>query len=52
MICGRCDEPIRDGEKYTTYDVIPPTGPGMVVHWHAAWCKPVPIQTTQDSVHL
>lgn len=34
MICGKCDQTIRDGEQYTTYDIPAASGPGVTVHWH------------------
>ncbi|WP_167459134.1 MULTISPECIES: hypothetical protein [Streptomyces] len=47
MICGRCDKPIRDGEKYTTHDIQSASGGGITVYRHVALCKPVPTQTVQ-----
>lgn len=47
MICGRCDQPIRDGEKYTKHDIPGASNGGDIVYWHVLLCKPVPIQTTQ-----
>lgn len=49
-ICGRCDKPIRDGQKYTTHDIDAPSGGGDIVYRHVAECTPVPIQTTQASI--
>ncbi|MFI1287471.1 hypothetical protein ACH4VM_02985 [Streptomyces sp. NPDC020792] len=47
MICGRCDQPIRDGEPYTAYDIEAASGPGATVYLYVAKCKRVPVQTTQ-----
>lgn len=48
--CGRCDEPIRPGEQYTTHDILSPSAGGATVYRHVELCKKVPIQTTQASV--
>ncbi|MFF4350667.1 hypothetical protein [Streptomyces sp. NPDC001530] len=48
--CGRCDKPIRDGEKYTAHDIASASVGGTTVYRHVALCKPVPTQTTQVSL--
>lgn len=47
--CGRCDQPILDGEEYSTHDIPAATGAGDTVYWHVEPCRPVPIQTAQVS---
>lgn len=37
--CGRCDQPIRDDEQYTTHDIPSPTSAGITVHRHARQCQ-------------
>lgn len=49
-ICGRCDQSIAEGEPYTAYDILRPTGPGITVYQHDKPCPRVEIQTTQDSI--
>jgi len=49
--CGSCDQPIRDGEKYTTHSIDGSSYGGDTVYRHVAECTPVPIQTTQDSLY-
>lgn len=49
-ICGRCDQPIRDGEEYTEYDIPSPSLGGTVVYRHTGRCQQVPTQTTQTPV--
>jgi len=48
--CGRCDQPIRDSEKYTEHPIAGATYAGDTVYRHVAPCKPVPTQTTQASI--
>lgn len=50
-ICGRCDEAIRDGERYTKHPIAGSSYGGDTVYRHVDECKPVPIQTTQDSLY-
>jgi hypothetical protein len=50
MICGRCDQPIRPGEEYSTHDMPSSSAAGITIYRHVDRCKRVPIQTTQDSV--
>ena len=49
-ICGRCDQSIRDGEKYTTHPVPGATYGGGTVYLHVDPCKQVPTQTSQVSI--
>jgi hypothetical protein len=49
-ICGRCDRSIRDGEKYTTHPIAGSSYGGNTVYRHVDDCRPVPIQTSQDSI--
>ncbi|MEU9894219.1 hypothetical protein ACIBCS_27700 [Streptomyces phaeochromogenes] len=49
--CGRCDQPIREGERYTKHPIAGSSYGGDTVYRHVAECTPVPIQTTQDSVY-
>ncbi|MFD9193010.1 hypothetical protein ACFWCA_32955 [Streptomyces phaeochromogenes] len=49
-ICGCCDRPIRDGEKYTTHPIAGSSYGGDTVYRHVDPCTPVPIQTTQASI--
>lgn len=48
MICGRCDEPIRPGQQYSTHEGA--SSAGATDHQHLVLCKKTPIQTTQDPV--
>jgi len=48
--CGRCDQPIRDGEKYTAHDMPSSSGAGITIYRHVDLCKKVPTQTTQVSL--
>lgn len=50
-ICGCCDQSIREGEKYTTHPIAGSSYGGDTVYRHVRPCRPVPIQTTQDSVY-
>ena len=50
-ICGRCDQSIRDGEKYTTHPIAGSSYGGDVVYRHVNDCQQVPTQTTQNSVY-
>lgn len=50
-ICGCCDKAIRDGERYTTHSIAGSSYGGDIVYRHVDECKPVPIQTTQDSLY-
>jgi hypothetical protein len=45
--CGRCDQPIRDGEEYTTHDIHTCSAGGRTDYRHVADCTPVPTQTSQ-----
>lgn len=45
-ICGRCDEAIQPGQKYTSYSVPAASGAGATVYRHDQPCKPVPTQTS------
>lgn len=47
--CGSCDQPIREGQTFTTHDIASPTGAGWTVYRHVYRCTPVPIQTRQTS---
>ncbi|WP_302061491.1 hypothetical protein [Streptomyces sp. A3M-1-3] len=42
MICGKCDQPIKQGEAYRSYDVDRASGPGSTVHQHTACPKREP----------
>lgn len=44
MRCARCDEPIRQGERYRTIDHHAASGPGVTLHVHEKPCKPAPQQ--------
>ncbi len=50
MICGRCDQPIKPGQKHTTHLIHSNSGAGTTVHRHEDPCPPVPHQTPQVSV--
>jgi hypothetical protein len=41
MMCARCDEPIRKGQRYETHDVDRASGPPVTVTRHAYLCKRV-----------
>nr|WP_168508633.1 hypothetical protein [Streptomyces sp. S1D4-11]QIY95862.1 hypothetical protein HEP87_19775 [Streptomyces sp. S1D4-11] len=47
-ICGRCDQPVRDGEEYTEHRIDSPSLGGTTVYLHL-WCKRVEIQTAPAS---
>ncbi|WP_329528467.1 hypothetical protein [Streptomyces sp. NBC_01462] len=51
MICGRCDEPIRPGQQYSTHVIEGASPAGATTHRHLVLCKKTPIQTTQDPMH-
>jgi hypothetical protein len=42
MICERCDEPIRAGERYSEYPVDSPNGAVPNVVLHDSPCRPAP----------
>jgi hypothetical protein len=42
MICARCDQPIRKGEKYTTEPVGGGSGAGADIHLHDPLCPRPP----------
>lgn len=48
-ICGRCDQTIQDGEKYTEHINPGASGAGGTEYRHVQLCKRVLIQTTQAS---
>lgn len=50
-ICVHCDKSIKDGEGYTPIDKMSPSAGGTTLYRHVDPCKPVPIQTTQVSLH-
>lgn len=35
MICGKCDQPIRPGQAYTSHDIHSASGAGTTIHRHA-----------------
>lgn len=45
MMCHRCGEPIRTGEKFTTYTKDSASGAGGAVTLHLELCKRPPTQT-------
>ncbi|MFJ8364014.1 hypothetical protein [Streptomyces sp. NPDC093984] len=45
MRCARCDELIREGEQYTTYDNPGASFAGSTVYRHATPCPRVQTQT-------
>ncbi|MDV9168745.1 hypothetical protein R6V09_01125 [Streptomyces sp. W16] len=50
-ICINCDQSIRTGEGYTEIDKMSPSAAGTTLYRHDRECKPVPVQTTQVSLH-
>lgn len=50
MICGRCDQPILKGKRYTEHSNPGASGAGGTVYRHVELCKRAPIQTTQASI--
>jgi hypothetical protein len=49
-LCGRCDEPIQDGEEYTEHPMPGESVAGATIYRHVELCKPVRTQTTQYPV--
>ena len=45
MICARCDQPIRPGQKTETVPKDSASGAGGTVTLHAKLCKKAPTQT-------
>lgn len=45
MMCDRCGEPIRQGEKFTTYTKTSASGGGTTVTLHGRLCVKPPTQT-------
>lgn len=48
-ICGRCDQPIRQGQKYTEHHIDSASGPGATVYRHVKLCQRPPTQTAPVS---
>lgn len=48
-ICGRCDKPIQDGQKYTEHPMPGASAAAATIYRHVELCAPVPTQTTQVS---
>ncbi|WP_329545582.1 hypothetical protein OG548_14485 [Streptomyces sp. NBC_01356] len=49
-ICGRCDQPIREGQPHTEHSVDSPSLGGTVVYLHVERCRRVPTQSNQVSL--
>lgn len=45
MMCARCDQPIRPGQAYETYDIPSPSAFGATVYLHKKLCVRPPTQT-------
>lgn len=45
MICDRCGQPIRSGQKFTTYSKPSASGGGGTVTLHVRLCRKPPTQT-------
>ncbi|WP_455356879.1 hypothetical protein [Streptomyces sp. SYSU K217416] len=39
MICGKCDQPIKPGEPYRSYDIDRASGAGLTIRQHRV-CPP------------
>lgn len=48
MICDRCGDPIRSGQKTETYAKDSASGGGGTVTVHARLCRKLPSQTYQS----
>ncbi|GCB94703.1 hypothetical protein SALB_07504 [Streptomyces noursei] len=48
MICGKCDQSIQAGEKYTVYQVDGASGGGATVYWHDVCPDPYDRRTTSS----
>lgn len=49
--CGRCDEPIQDGEEYTAYNNPGASFGGSTVYRHVKPCTRVQTQTAPATRH-
>lgn len=47
MLCARCDQPIRPGQSYTTYDHHSASAGGATIHMHSH-CPRSPHQAVQE----
>lgn len=46
MTCGRCHQPIQDGEKYKDHIPHGASGAAPSVRMHEPACRPAPHQST------